>query len=461
MDLFFDILLTLELLNPFQAFWLVFINGGWIILAIVLMKGLWLLWLDEIQGGYASELQFMMLAINVPRQTEQSPKAVENIFAHLTGLGGGGGNLVDKYWKGKFQEQFSCEIVSRSGYIQYFVYLPSKYRDVLEASIFAQYPDAEIVEVTDYLDEMPKSWPDERYDMWGAELALSKSYAYPIKTHPGFVDQVSGLLKDPLSSMLEFLSTLRPGEEAYIQFALRPTGDDWRETCIKEINKLIGAKVEEKKSEFQKFIGRILNPLYGIIEEIIPFLKIIVEKKEGKEEPPNKMQYLPPGDRSVVEQISIKASKPAFTAKIRLMYVAPKEIFNKSRAGGGLMGSFKQVSTMDMNSFTTEKFTKLSADYFFVEQRILKKQNAMWAAFRGRSLGCGGTPYVLNVEELATLWHFPMIDTKAPLVSKATSKQAEPPSSLPVRDMPEYGPGISLPPLEEKKDELPENLPFV
>ena len=53
-------------------------------------------------------------------------------------------------------------------------------------------------------------------------------------------------------------------------------------------------------------------------------------------------------------------------------------------------------------------------------------------AFKGRSWGIGATPIVLNSEELATIWHFPAITIKAPLVKKSESKRGEPPVGLPI-----------------------------
>lgn len=38
----------------------------------------------------------------------------------------------------------------------------------------------------------------------------------------------------------------------------------------------------------------------------------------------------------------------------------------------------------------------------------------------------------MNIEELATIWHFPMSHVKTPLVTKALTKQAEPPVGLPI-----------------------------
>ena len=61
-----------------------------------------------------------------------------------------------------------------------------------------------------------------------------------------------------------------------------------------------------------------------------------------------------------------------------------------------------------------------------------KKQHGLMTGYQRRSWGTGANPVFLNVEELATIWHFPTITIKAPLVKKSESKRAEPPSGLPI-----------------------------
>ena len=57
--------------------------------------------------------------------------------------------------------------------------------------------------------------------------------------------------------------------------------------------------------------------------------------------------------------------------------------------------------------------------------------------------------FVLNTEEIATLWHFPTITMKAPLVKKSESKRGEPPVGLPITFLEETLPGF-IPPKEEE-----------
>ncbi len=70
---------------------------------------------------------------------------------------------------------------------------------------------------------------------------------------------------------------------------------------------------------------------------------------------------------------------------------------------------------------------------------------------------------MLNTEELATLWHFPMIETKAPLIHKSEFKKVEPPPLLPMREarmrsIPKKKP--ESPPAPSIEDGAPSNLPF-
>src|SRR3990167_9822945 len=71
-------------------------------------------------------------------------------------------------------------------------------------------------------------------------------------------------------------------------------------------------------------------------------------------------------------------------------------------------------------------------DYFWEKWDYEKKQGTLMKAYQGRSWGIGANPVYLNAEELATLWHFPTISIKAPLVKKAEARRGEPPVGLPV-----------------------------
>src|SRR3989338_559822 len=93
-----DFLSRPEFENPFTGFWFLFVHGGWFFVGLALVKGLWELWFFEIKNHYAANCKYVLLAINVPKATEQTPKAAENIFAHMEGLFRDPSTRWEKYW---------------------------------------------------------------------------------------------------------------------------------------------------------------------------------------------------------------------------------------------------------------------------------------------------------------------------------------------------------------------------
>jgi len=144
-----------------------FLYAGWLPFAILLLWGFWQVWIYYIQGVYGGKRDFILLAIDIPSGNEQSPRAIEHMFAHLAGAHGSI-TLIEKYWEGKTQDSFSLEIVSIEGYTQFLIRGEKKYRDLLEAMIYAQYPEAEITEVNDYTEGYPDRFPNETHDIWGS-----------------------------------------------------------------------------------------------------------------------------------------------------------------------------------------------------------------------------------------------------------------------------------------------------
>jgi hypothetical protein len=118
----------------------------------------------------------------------------------------------------------------------------------------------------------------------------------------------------------------------------------------------------------------------------------------------------------------------------------------------GLGGAFNQFFIISRNAITPKYITK--ADYAFKEMRVKMMKNKFYKSFSLRRIKAGVSPYILNIEELATIWHFPLPFVKTPLVQKAGVKRGEPPMNLPfeLSESP-LRPRIKTPPVEEKKEE--------
>jgi len=116
---------------------------GWLVLFFPIT---WMAHLTFVYSRIAknrAKWKWILLAIDVPKDNEQGPRAVENIFAQLAGAHGSQ-DIEEIHFEGETQKWFSFEIVSIEGYVQFLIYTEKGYRNLLEAAIYAQYPDAEL-----------------------------------------------------------------------------------------------------------------------------------------------------------------------------------------------------------------------------------------------------------------------------------------------------------------------------
>ncbi len=427
---------------------------GWIPLALTFLWGIKELWMDYIGGQWTATQKFVLLAIDVPRDNRQTPKAVENLFSYLLGAHGTF-NLIETYWIGMYQLQISFEIVSIEGYTQFLVYTPDKFRNMVEAAVYSQYPDAEITEVEDYTQGIPNKYPDEEYDIWGAEFIQVRPSAYPIRTYKHFEEQISEQevrFKDPMAALMSLCSSLERGEQLWYQICLRPIGFEWTGIGEEEVKNILGEKAPAKKG--------ILDFLLGGIAEIFNTLTgagagAAVEEKKDEA---LKMMNLKPQQKKQVEAISEKVSKVSYQAKIRFIYVAKKDVMNKPKVVNGFVGFMKQFADTDLNNFKPDtSVTGTSTHYFFKESRLNFRKLKMMVAYKFRSMQRGRKPSVVNVEELATIWHFPVEPVvRAPLLQKAAGRKSEAPMDLPieseeVREVPMDDVFAGLAPFEEEE----------
>lgn len=408
---------------------------GWIPVAVTFLWGSFKLWIEYRQGIWAGKNgKYTFLAIDIPRGNEQSPKAVENLFSYLAGAHGSI-NLIEEYWEGKFQLAFSFEIVSIGGYTQFIIRTPIAMRDLVESAVYAQYPDSEITEIDDYTTPYKDvRFPNDKFDIMGAEFVLQKPSAYPIKTYEEFehmMGEPETHFKDPMAALMDLCSSLRPGENLWYQIIVIPIGFDWMEDLDKEVAKILG----EKPKMVKNILHHSADFALGVIND---FGNAVIAsesspKKEEKKDDALKMMNLKPKQKKRVEGIEKKSGKIAFKVKVRAVYIGEKEVFNKAKVFNGFVGYMKQFTAVDTNGFKPDMDkTGTSTAYLFRKSHLNTKKNKLLRNFIKRDTVAGRNRGLLNVEELATIWHFPHEGTvKAPLIQKAPGRKAEPPMSLP------------------------------
>ncbi len=358
----------------------------------------------------------VLLEIKLPRNIDKSPAAMEmaleGFWEPIVGT------LTDAYMKGRVRDWFSLEIVSIGGEVKFFIWALTKWKNIIESRIYAHYPGAEVFEVKDYALDV--SYDPEKMNVWGITTRLVKADAYPIKTYIDYEldrgNKEQEEIVDPIMPVLEYLGSLKPGEQAWIQIMIQAhrkegfqdarifSKPDWKEGIKKEIKK--------------------------IIEE-----EAFVKPGEGKHQT---LQHLTKTQDETIKAIERNAGKLAYDTMMRIVYTAPLDIFDKMK-GLGLVGSTRQFGSQNLNGIRPHWFSGI--DYPWKDFRDINKkrnQRLLLDAYKRRSFfnvpykHLNGKPYVLTVEELATIFHFPGAVATTPTLTRVPSKKAEAPANLPV-----------------------------
>ncbi len=430
--------------DPFYAALILIVNGLWIPIVLIMLANAKIAWMEWRWALYhIKNRRFILLAIDVPRLNEQSPKAVENIFTQLHGALPGRNNKYQEWWLGKTPDYFSMELVSIEGYVQFLVYAQEEYRDMVESAFYSQYPDAEITQVEDYVygqngEFQNIVFPNKEYDLLGCEFVFTRPSAYPIRLHIDFEHSLSQEFKDPMAALLESMNKVGPGEQFWFQWVITPEyDDDWQTASNREAMKIAGKKIEASEN----VVDKLVTVLVGLIDQIgiaiFPFYNQGEESTQLERELPSLMLHLTPAEQRRIEAIQMKADKHGFWSKFRYLYIAKKGIASKARGLAPITGAMKQFSALNLNTLKPHKYTKTWGLYYLmVEKRVARRQNNLIRAFQERARSAGSHGIVLNTEELATLYHFPTEVVKAPLVSRILSKRGSAPVSLPVEGAP-------------------------
>lgn len=416
--------------SPLLAAWILIKYLGIPIFLILGFFGGRILWLNWRQNKFSSKLKYILLALDIPKENEQSPKAIENMFDQISGAHSTI-SFIDKWWGGKYQAKFSFEIISISGYIQFLVYTEEKFRDLVEAAVYAQYPDAEITEIDDYVENSPKEFPNEEYNLWGSEFIETNKDVSPIQTYPFFEHTLSQEFKDPMAALMEILSSLKKGENVWIQYVVTMEGFGWVKRCKAEINKIVGKNNGMGGGFFSK-ISKFFSDFISEIAGQISGSPRSMERKENERDEPL-MYKLTPGELEIVKAIENKMGKIGFNVKMRLIYFAPNDVYSPARSVSATVGAIKQFSGPFNGLKPESKRTRTKKLLFFAKKRLASRQRKILNAYKERSNYLGvGDGFILNSEELATIFHFPdSTAVKTPLVKKVESKKFEAPTNLP------------------------------
>ena len=401
---------------------LVFLMGyWWIYLPALLFFALMMVFELYTKLGYIKAIKWVLLDLKIPQDPGKSPKATEQIFASLHGTLPPPILWRNRFFKGHMVNWISFEIVGIGGETHFYVRTPEQFSKLIQSQIYAQYPDSEITEVPDdYVNLLPPSLPDDSNDLWGSEMVLSKEDYYPIRTYPEFEEKSSGpdYVKriDPLASLAEVLSSLEAGEFIGVQLLVRPAREGWVKKGQAEMDKLQGKGSKAGESMLSKIIFEIDKLIPGHFE---------ASKDDKKPE----QTQLTSGKQEALKAAEKKMTKIGYECGIRFMYSGPKENFHRTHISG-IIGVFKQFALQTTNSFKLYVPSITFGKWPFKKQREYNKKVFFLNKYKNRSLPMKA--FILNIEELATIYHLPDIGVRSPMLPRVEAKKGEPPVGLPI-----------------------------
>ncbi len=333
----------------------------------------------------------VLLMLEIPRTNDKKELAAEQLFASLHGI------LRDKQElknSGGVQEHLSFEIVSTAGQIRFYVWVPKVLQSFVEGQIYAQYPTVQIYKMNeDYADGRDK-YPVQ----YMTELGLTENEALPIKTFDTFE-------VDPLAGITGTLAKLDPSrtEEMWIQILARPIADDWR----KNVTDRFIRRVREGK--------RPLFPGSGVDWTwMVEALGALFRPPAGGSGSDAPKVELSERAKTQIAKAEEKATKLGYEVKIRLCYLGQNEVDAKLNMQA-LVGTFKQYNSTTLNGFLQKGGSFNAKDLDAYKMR-----------------GFSDRGFILNISELASVYHLPHTSVETPNIVWANSKTAEPPAQLPV-----------------------------
>lgn len=398
------------------------------------------LWHHYRQERFIMGIKWVLLEIQVPRDVIKTPAAMElifsNAFYHQSKKG-----FWEQFMIGAPWLWFSLELVSIDGRVHFFVRTPTRIRDLVETQIYAQYPQAKVVEVEDYAFKIPQYTKDGNWNMWGCEFTKLKEDFLPIKTYKGFGDDMKTGVKeeykiDPITPTIEYLGSLPKGQQVWTQIIIRQN--------IKTYHSHHTGKHVNFYEAANEYINKLLEPYTR------------TQKNDNVPGTFGKQVGLPKNLEPVIKSITDQLGQIHFDCGIRVVALADKryhtddEFNNLRRSVRLIYRQYTQPYSNELNRVNSTQFDAPWSDptglaLNKVKRRMLNfyrmrtffhppiqfsiKYPALFSVFFP-----SGKPnlFVLSTEELATIFHFPGMVSETPSFKRIESKIAKPPSNLPI-----------------------------
>ncbi|MDR3571371.1 MAG: hypothetical protein P4L81_04185 [Candidatus Pacebacteria bacterium] len=436
-------ILSLEIPNlPLFAFeWMVGTAPVWT--PVVLVIGAFRIWVWYVQSLFLAGRKPVLLEMKVPRDITKSPRAMEVALTNLW-LSSGEASFLDRAWKGQVRPFFAFEIASFGGDVHFYIWCWGSMKEFVEQAIYGQYPEVELYEVEDYASKFkydpdkhwcfPTDWsklPQGKFGKYG-DGKFDRIDCYPLRTYIDYEldkDPKEEHKVDPLSTIIEFMSSIQPQEQAWISLVIRRGGkygilstgdrdDDWRKAT---------------KDEVDKWRSRGAIVSQQALEAVQHELQTSGAHEGSGRQPQPRPSWM---QNQIMQSMERNVSKLPFEFIGHGVYITtgqPRGPYFTS-----LRWIWKPYGNPTYMSYLRPQRWGNPFDYpwqdFHGYRRNVLMPRRFFDVYRRRA--GFHTPWVfpssiLTVEELATLWHPPSATVQAPGLERIPSTKSAAPANLP------------------------------
>ncbi|MCB0448037.1 MAG: hypothetical protein KDD03_11105 [Gelidibacter sp.] len=377
-------------------------------------------WMEYVHKKFSISTGRTTLRLHLPQEVFKSPEAMESVIAQIHNVNSPD-NLWQTYIDGKRPLGYSFELVSYGGDVRFYVNVPTKKtRNAVEAQLYAQYPGIEIVEeAVDYTAEITADL--DKYEMMAFHMGKKEDEVFPIKTWIDFgLDKMPKEEEkfDPISTMLEQLSTAAPHERIWVQILALPHAKKNFKSGSLTTQSTWEGKVKKKIDEMlMRDVGRATD-----------------------DDETAAMPRLTTGERDVITAMERNAGKYAYETAIRWMYITKPGKFNGDFIGP-MIRSFSIYDIIGRNGIGVRWRTDFDYNWFSDfsgrRKKQLKKEELM--AYKKREYdhrdkkGGADKRKIFSSEELATMFHVPGQTVATPGLARVPSAKREAPPNLPIK----------------------------
>lgn len=388
-------------------------------LPVVAVVGGWRSWMWWARAHYLSKQKAILLEVKFPREITKSPRAMEAVLTQMW-TDSGETTFFNRVYQGQVRPYFSLEIVSFGGEVHFYIWARKAWKHVVEAAMYGQYPEVELVEVEDYASKF--AYDPSKHECFCTDWRLEpRNDAYMIKTYVDFEldkDPKEEYKMDPFASVIERMSHLKPSEQMWIQIIITMSRDQTssHHTWFESEDRYKTLLQNEVDNIRKSSMGDINNPA----DKWRSYVRIPQQRQADQ-----------------IRAIDRNLTKLPFNVGSRGVYIANSHDFN-SGSYTGLRWIWRPMANPVSGNQMRPRRWHNPIDYpwqdlWGMRDRLITKR--FFDVYRRRSHFY--TPWIfphnmMSTEPLATLWHPPSATVTAPGLERIPAKKAEPPHNLPM-----------------------------